>query len=89
MGLSNTQSNKNSGPLVQLTYNVVFRLVELDRLKIETRKKERINHEKNGQNDPFLTRASPSPSVGGVTEVVIKLSRDMERSIVDIFLLDM
>ena len=57
-------------------YIVVTRLIELDRLRLETRMQEKQKYEKEGKNDPDRVVKMPSQSRGGVREVYTKVKYD-------------
>ena len=50
-----------------------FRLVELDKLRLATRKEEAKNLAAKGGADPSVTIMQPSASKGGVSEKIIKV----------------
>ena len=55
-----------------MIYMVVTRLIELDRLRLETRMEEKQKGDKEGKNDPDRVVKMPSESRGGVREVYTK-----------------
>ena len=56
-------------------YKNIFRLVELDRLRIATLKMEKKQLTKNGGKDPDIEVQVPSKSLGGVTVKTIKVQK--------------
>ena len=55
------------------------RLVELERLTVATRDRERKELVKNGGKDPDIVIKKPSQSLGGVTQKIIKVSDKFSR----------
>ena len=51
-----------------------FRLVQLDKLRLQTRAKEEEQSLARGGKDPFIVVKNPSASKGGVAETSIKVS---------------
>ena len=54
---------------------IIFRLVLLDKLRLQTRAKEEEQSLARGGKDPFVVVKNPSASKGGVAETSIKVSK--------------
>ena len=57
------------------------RLVQLDKLRLQTRAKEEEQALARGGKDPFIVVKNPSASKGGVAETSIKASLSEDTSI--------
>ena len=60
---------------VQTFPQLLFRLVELDKLRLNTRKEEAKDLAAKGGVDPSIIIMPPSASKGGVSEKLIKVGR--------------
>ena len=56
---------------------IKYRLVLLDKLRLQTRAKEEEESLARGGKDPFIVVKNPSASKGGVAETSIKVSTAM------------
>ena len=54
----------------------IIRLIELDRLTVNTREKERVEGEETRGVDPDLVTRKPSETRGGVMEKLIKICEE-------------